>query len=131
MRLTESRNARSKQLLVMHTGSLTNWEWLPGELLSGSECLKAQLISDMKYWTCIHRNLQLQSITIAIYHYNFGLLGTITDMWLFYTGDFIDHSKNFTKWYLVMWWRVGYWIVCAWLLVCNDIWGAAIGEELP
>jgi len=37
-RLTESGNTKSEQLLVVHTGSLTNREWLPGELLSGSEC---------------------------------------------------------------------------------------------
>jgi len=33
VRLTESGNARSKQLLVVPTESLTNREWLPGELL--------------------------------------------------------------------------------------------------
>ena len=33
-RLTESGNARSEQLLVVPTGTLTNSEWLPGELLS-------------------------------------------------------------------------------------------------
>jgi len=51
-----------------------------------------------------HRNyphLQSTEPYTKLFHYNFGLLGTITDMWLFYTGDFIDHSKNFTKWYLV------------------------------
>ena len=37
-RLTESRNARSKQILVMLTELLTDWEWLPGALLSGLEC---------------------------------------------------------------------------------------------
>ena len=31
-RLTESGNARSKQLLVVPTESLTNTEWLPGEV---------------------------------------------------------------------------------------------------
>jgi len=35
--------ARSKQLLVMSTESLADQEWLPGELLSGSECSKVQL----------------------------------------------------------------------------------------
>jgi len=35
-RLTKSRNARSEQLLMVPTESLTNREWLPGELLSGS-----------------------------------------------------------------------------------------------
>jgi len=34
MKLTESRNARSEQLLVMPTELLTNGEWLPGKLLS-------------------------------------------------------------------------------------------------
>jgi len=39
-RLTESGDTRSEQLLVMPTESLLdNREWLPGELLSGSECL--------------------------------------------------------------------------------------------
>ena len=33
--LTNSRDARSKQLLVMPTELLSNREWLPGELLSG------------------------------------------------------------------------------------------------
>jgi len=33
--LTESRNARNEQLLVIPTELLTNREWLPGELLSG------------------------------------------------------------------------------------------------
>jgi len=37
-RPTESRNARNEKLLVMPTESLTNREWLPGELLSGLEC---------------------------------------------------------------------------------------------
>jgi len=36
-RLTESGNARSEWLLVVPTELLTNQEWLPGELLSGSE----------------------------------------------------------------------------------------------
>ena len=35
--LTESENARSEQLLVMPTESLTNRQWLPGELLGGLE----------------------------------------------------------------------------------------------
>jgi len=37
-RLTEGRNTRSEQLLAMPTELLTNREWLPGELLSGSKC---------------------------------------------------------------------------------------------
>jgi len=36
-RLTKSGNTRSKQLLVVPTELLSNREWLPGELLSGSE----------------------------------------------------------------------------------------------
>jgi len=37
-RLTKSGDDRSEQLLVMPTESLlTNGEWLPGELLGGSE----------------------------------------------------------------------------------------------
>jgi len=36
-RLTESGNVRSEQLLMAPTESLTNREWLLGELLSGSE----------------------------------------------------------------------------------------------
>ena len=34
-RLIENGNVRREQLLVMPTESLTNREWLPGELLSG------------------------------------------------------------------------------------------------
>jgi len=37
VRLAESGNTRSEQLLMMPTELLTNREWLPGELLSGSE----------------------------------------------------------------------------------------------
>jgi len=42
-RLTKSTNARSEQLLMMSTESLTNREWLPGELLSRSN-VKARLV---------------------------------------------------------------------------------------
>jgi len=55
-RLTESRNTRSEQLLVMPTESLTNREWLPGELLSGSECPRTSWFLDMKYQTCYIRS---------------------------------------------------------------------------
>ena len=51
-RLTESGNARSEQLLVVPTESLTNREWLPGELLSGSERRRPGWFLDMKYQTC-------------------------------------------------------------------------------
>jgi len=45
-RLTESGNARTEQLLVVSTESLTNREWLPGELLNGLErqSRKARLV---------------------------------------------------------------------------------------
>jgi len=49
MKLTESRNARSEQLLVMPTESLTKREWLPGVLLSGLERRKPSCSLDMKY----------------------------------------------------------------------------------
>ena len=48
-RLTESGNAGSKQLLVMPTESLTNREWLPAELLSGSERRRPSWFLDVKY----------------------------------------------------------------------------------
>ena len=51
VRLTESGNARSEQVLVVATESLTNREWLPGELLSGSELRKPGWFLDMKYQT--------------------------------------------------------------------------------
>ena len=42
-----------EQLLVMPTDLLTDWKWLPGELLSRLECWKTWLafLLDMKYWT--------------------------------------------------------------------------------
>jgi len=46
-RLTESEIVSIEQLLMMSTELLANWEWLPGEPLSGLECLKAQL--DFRY----------------------------------------------------------------------------------
>jgi len=51
-RLTKSGNARSEQLLVVPTESLTHREWLPGELLSGSEHRRPDWYLDMKYQTC-------------------------------------------------------------------------------
>jgi len=46
MRLTESRNARSEQLLVMPTELLADWEWLPGELfISNKEVWGWEFIS--------------------------------------------------------------------------------------
>jgi len=48
-----SGNAKSKQLLVMPTKSLTNREWLSGELLSGSKCQRPSWFLDMKYQTCL------------------------------------------------------------------------------
>ena len=57
-RLTKSRNARSEQLLMMPTESLTNREWLPGELLSGLERQSPGWFLDMKYLSCIiHRSV--------------------------------------------------------------------------
>ena len=59
VRLTESENARSEQLLVMPTQLLTNREWLPGELLSGSNVegladLNIRLVSLHFALTLIH-----------------------------------------------------------------------------
>ena len=48
-RLTESGNGRTEQLLVVPTESLTNREWLPGELLNGSERRRPGWFLDMKY----------------------------------------------------------------------------------
>ena len=48
VRLTKSGNDRSKRLLMMPTGSLTKREWLPGELLSGSECRRPSCFLHMK-----------------------------------------------------------------------------------
>jgi len=53
VRLTESGNARSKQLLVMPTDLLTNREWLPGELLRGLELRRPGWFLDIKYHTCL------------------------------------------------------------------------------
>jgi len=50
-RLTESKNARSEQLLMVPTELLTNREWLLGERLSGSEQRPGWFL-DMKYQTC-------------------------------------------------------------------------------
>ena len=52
-RLTESGNARSEQLLVVPTESLTNRQRLLGELLSGSERRRPGWFLDMKYQTCL------------------------------------------------------------------------------
>jgi len=55
-RLTESGNARSKQLLVMPTESLTNREILcimaARRALEWITTSKARLVLDMKYQTC-------------------------------------------------------------------------------
>jgi len=54
-RLTESRNTRSEQLLVVPTELLTKRKWLPGELLNGLECREPGWFLDMKYQTCCAR----------------------------------------------------------------------------
>jgi len=61
MRLIECGNARSEQLLVVPTESLTNREWLPGELLNGLECQRPGWFLDMKYQTCF-RNFSIKFI---------------------------------------------------------------------
>ena len=38
---------------MIPTESLTNEEWLLGELLSGSECRRPGWLLDMKYQTCL------------------------------------------------------------------------------
>jgi len=49
-RLTENGNARSEQLLMVCTESLTNRERQLGELLSGSERRRPSWFLDMKYF---------------------------------------------------------------------------------
>ena len=56
-RLTESGNARSEQLLVVPTESLTNRQRLLEELLSGSERRRPGWFLDMKYQTCFLQNI--------------------------------------------------------------------------
>jgi len=52
-RLTVSGNSRREQLVMVPTKSLTNREWLPGELLSGSVCRRPGWFLEMKYQTCL------------------------------------------------------------------------------
>ena len=69
-RLTESRDDRSKQLLVMPTESLlTNGEWLPGELLGGSERRTPGWFLDM--------NIRLVLVRID---YSYSFFGTSTNL---------------------------------------------------
>ena len=65
-RLTESGNARSEQLLVVPTESLTNRQWLLGELLSGSERQRPGWFLDMKCQTCLVIRCFLKSQQTAI-----------------------------------------------------------------
>ena len=54
-RLTESGNARSEQLLVVPTESLTGQQTTAArELLSGSQRRRPGWFLDMKYQTCFH-----------------------------------------------------------------------------
>ena len=53
VRLTESENARSEQLYWVQ---LTDWEWLSGELLNGSECSKAWLLFCLSTGVLRHRD---------------------------------------------------------------------------
>ena len=66
-RLTESGNARTEQLLVVPTESLTNRELLPGELLNGSECQRLGWFLDMKYKTCSLRHLLSDCFSLQVY----------------------------------------------------------------
>jgi len=53
-RLAKNGNTRSEQLLVMPTELLTNREWLPGELLSGSELRRSSWVLAMNYFFYAH-----------------------------------------------------------------------------
>jgi len=44
-KLTESG---SEQIPAIPTRTSNHWEWLPGELMSTSECMKGQLVLNMK-----------------------------------------------------------------------------------
>jgi len=72
VRLTKSGDARSEQLLVMPTVLLTNREWLPGQLFSGSN-IEGPAISDLL--TCIYAIL-LKSKALV---YNYYLLNKKSD----------------------------------------------------
>ena len=61
-RLTESGNAKSEQLLMVPTQSLTNREWLPGELLSGSECRSPDWFLDMAHYG-VRQSPPIQALT--------------------------------------------------------------------
>jgi len=70
MRLTESRNARSEHLLVVPTESLTNREWLLGELYSGSERRRPGLLLDMEYLTSsLHRNITCRELYTYLFYF--------------------------------------------------------------
>ena len=72
VRLIKSGNARSKQLLMRPMESLTNREWLPGKLLSGSEHQSPGCFLEMKYQTCYWSGWSGSlPITQALIHANF------------------------------------------------------------
>jgi len=71
VRLTESGNARSEQLLVVPTESLTNRarEWLPGELLNGLERRRPGCFLDMKYQTSCYVTSEQLLLKVISYLY--------------------------------------------------------------
>jgi len=69
-RLTDSGDARSEQLLMMPTESLlTNGEWLPGELLSGSEHRTPGWFLDMKI-RLVSSSHKVYLFSLVFYHNN-------------------------------------------------------------
>jgi len=78
VRLTES--ARSEQLLVMPTESLTNREWLPGELLGVYQNVEGWAgFLVMKYQTCLAIDAQRYLLVLEYgYCWNVEGLSSIT-----------------------------------------------------
>ena len=66
MRQREADRERKPQKRAVtcdaYTESLSNREWLPGELLSGSECRSPGCFLDMKYQTCSLLNFRRQNV---------------------------------------------------------------------
>ena len=91
-RLTESRNARSEQLLMLPTESLTNREWLPRELLSGSERQRPGWFLDMKYQTCSKSRYNNYGNTLLCWFNSIELLPSLSD----YSTSKLSDSLCFT-----------------------------------
>ena len=94
---------------MVPTESLTNREWLPGELLNGSECRRPGWFLDMKYQTCFGKNGPFLENWSESCKSGSGTFNTCKEVFSLSTAPTVPHvlvpvwSLSLTGWELLSW----------------------------